>query len=80
MARDDHEVLDVSHDPWIVRLQDTFQWLVTALHLDDDAGGARQAHRHLPALRAAQPGGRHRHGCPEMRAVPPGAAMDRRCR
>jgi thioredoxin 2 len=41
MARDDHEVLDVSDDPWLVRLQDAFQWLVTALHLDDDAGGAQ---------------------------------------
>jgi thioredoxin 2 len=43
MARDNHEVLEVSHDPGLVRLQQAFRWLVLALHLDDggDTDGAR---------------------------------------
>lgn len=35
MARDNHEVLEVSRDPGLVRLERAFRWLATALHLDD---------------------------------------------
>jgi thioredoxin 2 len=38
MARDNHEVLEVSHDPYLVRLQRAFRWVAMALHLDDDRG------------------------------------------
>lgn len=64
MARDNHEVLEVSHDPALVRLQQACRWLATALQLDDrgDEEGRRiVACRHcgkrnrVPAVAAGVP-------------------------